>query len=70
MQACGDLAVPLVLFVRDAESTLCGSFERMDAFVDAFNPRKGPVLSGGSQLILLAGCGLPETGSHLTAKPR
>lgn len=77
-RVCDGLDRPLMLFVHDVERTLCGSFERYDAFEDAFGAgkvrapkiqldRAGGVDSLVLPLVLIGGCTLGESGTHLTS---
>jgi hypothetical protein len=64
--ACVDVGQPLIVFVKSVETTVCGSFERYYAFSEAF----GPLGSRPLPCVLLGGCSLGETGSHLTSDDR
>ena len=77
-RVCDSMDRPLMLFVHDVEHTLCGSFERFDAFEDAFGaararapqlqlPRVSGVNSIVLPLVLIGGCSLGESGTHLTS---
>ena len=78
---------PLILFVHDVEHTLCGSFERFDAFEDAFGAGKArapqPQLPQAAAaaaaaaalrmelpLVVIGGCSLGESGTHITTPAR
>ena len=71
---------PLLLFVHDVENMICGSFERLDAFEDAFGSRKAksPPLQVSRKgahsmvlpLVLIGGCSLGESGTHITTSTR
>ena len=68
---CDQLARPLVVFLPDAESLLCGSYERLDAFQHFFGSSKalsGPRRQGSRAplpLVLMAGCTLSEEAADL-----
>ena len=68
---CDQLARPLVVFMPDAESLLCGSYERLDAFTHFFGPGRslaGPKSRSGRlqlPLVLMGGCTLSEEAADL-----
>ena len=77
-RVCDGMDRPLMLFVHDVEHTLCGSFERFDAFEDAFGtgkvrapqlqlPRASGVNSFVLPLVLIGGASLGESGTALTS---
>ncbi len=64
------------MFIRDADSTVCGSWDRYDAFVDSFgschaageptDDLLGPVRQQMLPFMLIGGTALGDSGSHLT----
>ena len=65
-RTCSSLSRPLILFIKDAEHTICGSYEREAAYQDAFGSRTGTHDScdptKGFAAVLIAGCSLGEAG--------
>lgn len=57
---------PLVVLVPDAETTLCGSFERWEAFESAMDACSA---HGSRSMVLLAGCSLLETAAASAGVP-
>ena len=77
-RVCGGIEGPLVLLVRDVEQTVCGSHNAYDGFAEAFGtlgrklrpPQTGMATSlmrRRPPLVLIGGCSLNDTGSHLTS---
>lgn len=77
-RAAISLGKPLVLLVRDVETTICHSFDSYDAFVDVFGSLSKPSVVAGMRasggripsappMVLLGGCSLGDTGAHLTS---
>ena len=77
-RVCDGMDRPLMLFVHDVEHTLCGSFERYDAFEDAFGagkvkapqvqlPRSSGVNSLVLPLVLIGGCSLGDSGTNINS---
>ena len=77
-RVCDGLDRPLILFVHDVEHMLCGSFERYDAFEEAFGlgkvraplvqlPRGPSINTFVLPLVVIGGCSLGESGTHLTS---
>ena len=68
-RTCSSLSRPLILFIKDAEHTICGSYEREAAYQDAFGLRTGTNDSSdptkGFAAVLIAGCSLGEAGVDL-----
>ena len=74
---CDAIDRPLILFIHDVEHTLCSSFERYDAFEDAFGQRSQPAHSLPHErasmklpLVVVGGCALGESGTHITPATR
>ena len=74
---CDGIDRPLILFIHDVEHTLCSSFERYDAFEDAFGQRSRPAqplpqerASMKLPLVVVGGCALGESGTHITPSTR
>ncbi|DBA81560.1 TPA: hypothetical protein ACH3X1_007333 [Trebouxia sp. C0004] len=65
-RTCSSVTRPLVLFIKDAEHTVCGSYEREAAFQDAFGTRASSVPSLNdtkhAASVLIAGCSLGDVG--------
>lgn len=65
-RSCRSTSRPLVLFVKDAEHTICGSYEREAAFQEAFGSRASTMdsldESQHTAVILIAGCSLGDVG--------
>ncbi|DBA76458.1 TPA: hypothetical protein ACH3X2_008527 [Trebouxia sp. C0005] len=65
-RTCSSVTRPLVLFIKDAEHTVCGSYEREAAFQDAFGNRasSGDLLNDTKHTasVLVAGCSLGDVG--------
>lgn len=69
-RTCQSISQPLVVFIKDAEHTICGSYEREAAFRESFglkasSPDQGSVPRQGAA-VLIAGCSLGDTGADLT----
>ena len=67
-RTCGSLPRPLILFIKDAEHTICGSYEREAAFQDVFGSKANSVASSDqakTATVLIAGCSLGEAGVDL-----
>ena len=69
---CDQLPRPLVVFMPDAETLLCGNYERLDAFQHFFGAPRGLLghkARGGAKaqlpLVLMAGCTLSEEAADL-----
>ena len=60
---------PLVIFIKDAEHTICDSYEREDAFQEAFGVKASiEDIAGETQhtaAVLIAGCSLGDTGADI-----
>lgn len=80
-RVCDGLDRPLILFVHDVEHTVCGSFERYEAFEEAFGSgrlhtpqvqlkRASTISSFMLPLVVIGGCSLGETGTHITSSSR
>ena len=65
-RTCSSVTRPLVLFIKDAEHTVCGSYEREAAFQDAFGSRASSMDSlndtKDTASVLIAGCSLGDVG--------
>lgn len=65
-RTCSSVTRPLVLFIKDAEHTVCGSYEREAAFQDAFGSRASSVDllndTKHTASVLIAGCSLGDVG--------
>ena len=65
-RTCSSVTRPLVLFIKDAEHTVCGSYEREAAFQDAFGTRASSMDSLSdtkhTASVLIAGCSLGDVG--------
>lgn len=65
-RTCGFITRPLVLFIKDAEHTVCGSYEREAAFQNVFGTRATSMDSLGATehtaSVLIAGCSLGDVG--------
>lgn len=69
-RTCQSITQPLVVFIKDAEHTICGSYEREAAFQEAFGLKASGLESsnepGQKAAVLIAGCSLGDTGADLT----
>ena len=69
---CMSMGQPLVVLVRDVESTVCGNYESYDAFVQAFgslaesDARTRPSSRSQRSIVLIGGTSLSEKGSDRT----
>ncbi len=65
-RTCHSFTRPLVLFIKDAEHTICGSYEREAAFQEAFGTRAASLDSlddtKHTAAVLIAGCSLGDVG--------
>ena len=67
---------PLLVFIKDADSMVCGNWDRYDAFVDSFgschaageptDDLVGPVRHHTVPFVLVGGTALGDSGAHLT----
>ena len=65
-RTCSSLTRPLVLFIKDAEHTICDSFEREAAFQEAFGMEASSAHTAGhNAAVLVAGCSLGDTGADI-----
>ena len=68
-RTCRSITRPLVLFIKDAEHTICDSYEREAAFQEAFGVRvsimDAPGESKRTAAVLIAGCSLGDTGADI-----
>ncbi|KAL3152348.1 hypothetical protein ABBQ32_001411 [Trebouxia sp. C0010 RCD-2024] len=68
-RTCYSLTRPLVLFIKDAEHTICDSFEREVAFQEAFGMEASSAVTSGeaqhTAAVLVAGCSLGDTGADI-----
>ena len=75
-RACLSVKGPLLVFIKDADTTVCGNWDRYDAFVDSFgschaageptDDLVGPVRQHSVPFMLMGGTALGDSGSHLT----
>ncbi len=64
-RTCSSVTRPLVLFIKDAEHTVCGSYERETAFQDVFGTRASSMDSLDTKhtaSVIIAGCSLGDVG--------
>ena len=68
-RTCQSITRPLVFFIKDAEHTICGSYEREAAFQEAFGLQASIMDSPGepkrTAAVLIAGCSLGDTGANI-----
>lgn len=67
-RTCRSITRPLVLFIKDAEHTICDSYEREAAFQEAFGMRASILDMPGEKhtaAVLIAGCSLGDTGADI-----
>lgn len=68
-RTCCSVTRPLVLFIKDAEHTICDSFEREAAFQEAFGVKASLADTAGeaqyTAAVLVAGCSLGDTGADI-----
>ncbi|KAK9817579.1 hypothetical protein WJX74_001880 [Apatococcus lobatus] len=75
-RACLTVKGPLLVFIKDADTAVCGNWDRYDAFVDSFgschaageptDDLVGPVRHHSVPFMLVGGTALGDSGSHLT----
>ena len=68
-RTCRSVKHPLVIFIKDAEHTICDSYEREDAFQEAFGVKASTDNIAGQTKhfaeVLIAGCSLGDTGADI-----
>ena len=75
-RACLSVKGPLLVFIKDVDTTVCGNWDRYDAFVNSFgschaageptDDLVGPVRHHTVPFMLVGGTALGVSGSHLT----